>query len=81
MRPWKATPEEEEKDGAWSDYTAFQRWFREFIEDSMPDEESIIDDLNGYQKATLYSRLAMAFDAIGAADRLSPLDDANSQHR
>ena len=63
MRPWKATPEEEERDGVYSDYAAFERWFFSTIDETLPDyEEWIWDNLTLNQQLHLYVRLSQEFD-------------------
>jgi len=65
MRPWKATPEEEEREGAYCDYAAFERWFFDHIDDLLPYyEEGIWGSLSTTQQVHLYTRLARSFDDL-----------------
>ncbi len=67
-RPWTPTPEDDEKHGPWSDYTAFVRWWGATVEDAMPtDEPSIWGGMNAIQQAYVYAALAKAFDATRQA--------------
>lgn len=67
-RPWHPTPGDHEEQGPYADYTAFKRWFCEFIDDALPEHEDyILDALTLGQTAILYNRLAAAFDAKGGA--------------
>ena len=69
MRPWKATPEEEERDGVYSDYAAFERWFYETIDETLPHYEEVIwDNLAMTQQIHLYAKLAQEFDKLEKVD-------------
>ncbi len=68
MRPWKTTPEDEANNGPYPDYAAFERWFYESIDETLPEgEDFILDNLTPGQQTHLYSTMCDAFDAFDEA--------------
>ena len=68
MRPWKATPEEEDRDGVYCDYSAYERWFVETIDETLPDYADLIwDNMTTTQQLHLYVKLAQEFDKVHPA--------------
>lgn len=69
-RPWVVTPEDVERDGVWADYAAFERWWYETVEETLPDcESSIWDGMSVSQQSHVYVCLCKFFDGDRPGER------------
>ena len=72
-RPWIVTPELEAKEGHWSDFAAFLKWWSEKVEDKGGPSADALSDMQttdhlGFMSRgdiVIYAALCDAFDATG----------------